>query len=1372
MDQDKLEDTLRVHLPKFLNKKREQFILLDPVCEVRKVKRINIIFVLIKYEILIFEYQKKLRVSHKIPLLAIQKIISYDSLHLTIATSNKKIYLETDQTDRIVTRLYEYSALINSGWGDHLPIAFETKPQNRKIRLMVGLTREKDLIRKNLLPSQKYIERYIAECSLLGIQLNTYFLSYVEECFLSPNQKQKKTLNLSNFQYFNEKKKHEFYLNLLPVLSALGKNCYYETLIIKNSNQSNVVTLVSDLLAQNKTLKSITIGNKTPKKGFIRLINAISSNTELNLTKLDLSNNIFPEKSMNIFAEELGKNLNGLKTLKIKNIGLKEKNAQFLLQSMEVNKSFTDLMKLDLSDNDLSELGSFAFRNCICKFQKEELKISQISVSNSNVNLTEFFYGIMNEKMLPLVNLDISNNKFNSSNFNLFIGFLNRNDLLNYLNISNTGLNSDQFSLITEIVKTKPNAKTFWLNCSENPLGADCAEQFSKMLIEKDSLFEGLFLDGDNFGSKGLNYILKALINNNTLKKLSIARNILHNENISEFRQTLGTFFEKNVTLDLLDISGYGDFGISSQIAKCFPKLALNSSIKTLNLSFNKFTDETISKLFTILQDNFSLSSLIIFGNSISLKSLKKLKELLQMNSTLFHFPLYLKSTKKYIPTLYHYESYKLIKEINSTLSQHSKNNKNDLKKNHKFWKKMRTRIMRKYSFEKNLENNNKFVTYKLKEEKISQIEIIHIKQIQNNNQTNNNKKKIQVENLIVKQNNDDKDKDNKQKENNNNQEKIKKEKIKQEMGKEQEKHKNKRESVEGQEQEQEQEQKQGSKRKQNNIINGVDLKTILPTYNLTQTNIINKRYQSNQSNLDTKFSKKNIHNIEKIPNHFKGFIETEDKVTGTGEMSETIRSILTQGKINELEKLIKSRNSLDLKIVHPDRNQSPLHIACSIGDPKLLSILLRNGAGVFVNSKNKYGYTPLHLLVKAYRNHACILLLSDYGVKYNIAEITGRTPLMLLLKNLSDLDSFGQRSLFIMMVNLGCNPTLLDKNKKSILHLAIVNRCISLVKPILKYQIDIDLQDGDGNTALHLATSQKILDCACLLIYNDADITILNNKNQNIYHLAQENGFEQLLNLFPIEIKNKLEKNEKDINFHQVKKNAQNICIQLKQKRKFKENYQKEKQLETQLQKKFENKYKKQIYKVKSKKMIRSKSRNSNNTKSKKSQAKLPKHLKKINFLKKSPRGNNNSQNDFDNNNQRVQRRLITFDDVITNPLYSFWFVLFLKTQYCHENFYFYKRVQKLQTITKKNYPLFAYFAKKIFKEFLSPNALMPINIDYKAKKSIEVDIEKDKIPYHIFHQSQNSVTNLLKQDSFNKFKKSKHYSQLMQIIEDSNQN
>ena len=187
----------------------------------------------------------------------------------------------------------------------------------------------------------------------------------------------------------------------------------------------------------------------------------------------------------------------------------------------------------------------------------------------------------------------------------------------------------------------------------------------------------------------------------------------------------------------------------------------------------------------------------------------------------------------------------------------------------------------------------------------------------------------------------------------------------------------------------------------------------------------------------------------------------------------------------------------------------TPLHHAAQVGCPEVARILLEYGADVGL--QNNVGMVPLHLVSD--RNHGNMiederlilarLLLGKRCVDVNAQDMFGDTPLhyasenrrpkiaQLLLHHGADAHSVNFRS---------CNP--LHQMSQFIYKVRPYDIC-RVTQLLLELGVDVNVQDKEHRTPLHISAARGLLENTQLLLYCGAKADAENVYGHTALHLA-----------------------------------------------------------------------------------------------------------------------------------------------------------------------------------------------------------------------------------------------------------------------------
>ncbi|XP_022420088.2 regulator of G-protein signaling 14 isoform X2 [Delphinapterus leucas] len=131
-----------------------------------------------------------------------------------------------------------------------------------------------------------------------------------------------------------------------------------------------------------------------------------------------------------------------------------------------------------------------------------------------------------------------------------------------------------------------------------------------------------------------------------------------------------------------------------------------------------------------------------------------------------------------------------------------------------------------------------------------------------------------------------------------------------------------------------------------------------------------------------------------------------------------------------------------------------------------------------------------------------------------------------------------------------------------------------------------------------------------------------------------------------------------------------------------------------------------------------------------------------------------------FPTEEQPVASWGLSFERLLQDPLGLAYFTEFLKKEFSAENVTFWKACERFQQIPASDTQQLAQEARNIYQEFLSSQALSPVNIDRQAWLGEEVLAEPRP---DMFRAQQLQIFNLMKFDSYTRFVKSPLYRECL---------
>ncbi|CAG2233968.1 unnamed protein product [Mytilus edulis] len=151
----------------------------------------------------------------------------------------------------------------------------------------------------------------------------------------------------------------------------------------------------------------------------------------------------------------------------------------------------------------------------------------------------------------------------------------------------------------------------------------------------------------------------------------------------------------------------------------------------------------------------------------------------------------------------------------------------------------------------------------------------------------------------------------------------------------------------------------------------------------------------------------------------------------------------------------------------------------------------------------DKKGFTSLHYACFSGKSILVDMLLS-FNVNLNTRSRNGITPLyMACVQNHKDIA--------MNLLKHGA-VNYLEHEDRNCLHAAVLDENKELVKILLKYEANVDIQDSGGRTALHVASMKGTFEIVKLLVLHNATINLQNNRGDTPLHFACKGGHDKIV--------------------------------------------------------------------------------------------------------------------------------------------------------------------------------------------------------------------------------------------------------------------
>ena len=206
-------------------------------------------------------------------------------------------------------------------------------------------------------------------------------------------------------------------------------------------------------------------------------------------------------------------------------------------------------------------------------------------------------------------------------------------------------------------------------------------------------------------------------------------------------------------------------------------------------------------------------------------------------------------------------------------------------------------------------------------------------------------------------------------------------------------------------------------------------------------------------------------------------------------------------GSLSLVQTLIHVREHKDDANAQDDQNNTPLHVAASMGKEVALSLI--SDFGCDPNIKRNGDRSLLHSACKGGSVSLVQTLIREHKADVNARDDQNNTPLHVAA-------SMGKEEVALSLIkDFGCDPSIKGNGGWSLLHSACKGGSVSLVQTLIQeHKADVNARDDQNNTPLHVAASMGKEEVALSLISDfGCDPNIKGYVGRSLLHSACKGG-------------------------------------------------------------------------------------------------------------------------------------------------------------------------------------------------------------------------------------------------------------------------
>ncbi|KYQ93272.1 leucine-rich repeat-containing protein (LRR) [Tieghemostelium lacteum] len=623
MSEEILTPNDRKYISTLLQQKNQESILLNVADKIskKKNKKPSKRITLITKNRVFFLKPGQAKIKKESHFLDINEIRSSNSNEVVFVCKTFSYGLiTTGKADDIIGSIRTIFNQTFLGYPDEAGFKLDVKPPSRLQEIPI-----KDL------PCGGFVETYSSLCDYYQIPIRG------DICWDMANIVSSRNIKVFNFA--------EIELPISPgdikaLLAALKYNTYFKSLVFDGHQLSkDQFTAISETLKTNSTIEDISLNtvSGTSKNDSLPIIaQTLTTNKNLALTSIDISNNQFDDKGIIAFSNYIAASPRGIASLNISSttnkIGISS-----VANALKKNiKMPSTLSYLNLSNNKFEADGSGA----LASFLAMPNALRHLNISNS-MPIMDTIAGALVRGCSELRTLEIADIKLTKKEVTFLVQFISASSTLKHLNLSNTKVPVDNLKELVVALNSNLYLQEIILDLRGNDLGIAGARMLAS-LADKLANIHNLDVSENDFGDEGVSIICEGFCQNTSIKKLVLNGNFKTSKTKSRAAsiESVITLLESECPIEILHLTvGQSKSPLKNDILPLVYSLATNDSLLELDISGHQMGNKGAIALGKALQTNKTLHTLFWDDNLIGIPGYVGLQVGLERNLTLKNMP-------------------------------------------------------------------------------------------------------------------------------------------------------------------------------------------------------------------------------------------------------------------------------------------------------------------------------------------------------------------------------------------------------------------------------------------------------------------------------------------------------------------------------------------------------------------------------------------------------------------------------------------------------------------------------------------------------------------------------------------------------------
>src|SRR3990167_8180474 len=437
---------------------------------------------------------------------------------------------------------------------------------------------------------------------------------------------------------------------MLPLVGALRHNNYFLSLKLTECNgNQQVLLMIANVIRFNSTLTKLVLANIDSPNTFEVLGSSLINNPNHALKVFDFSRNKIPSTAIETISQALIQFKHALLELHLNQCQLSKKSLQILLTSFKKNYGMSIAIELlDLSHNRLGGRGSSWLGNWMNMIRTDS-HLKHLLLANTS--LVYIFIGRPLVHFTRIHSLDLSMNKLDLPSVQLLTLWIETCMELEYLNISNCGLNGEHAGKLLSVLLGNRNLKDVRVYLNKNEFRKEQDSEFIIEALRRGSNIHTLSLCQNKFKEKAFISIIDALQHHKSLSCLLLDQTY-YGSNSQSIHQIIATalslLINQNPNIKALSLSG----SFQNIIPIFLDQLAPNAALEELDISNNQLRDLGASCIADNLRKNQHLRLLLLDDNAFTYSGYQAILQIFSVNKVLSQVPFPWKDYQKLLSKL------------------------------------------------------------------------------------------------------------------------------------------------------------------------------------------------------------------------------------------------------------------------------------------------------------------------------------------------------------------------------------------------------------------------------------------------------------------------------------------------------------------------------------------------------------------------------------------------------------------------------------------------------------------------------------------------------------------------------------------------